>query len=283
MEEKKVDLRHYIKMVRKRWEIILVIFLVSTITSGVVSFFLPKTYEATALVKIGRMKESLLEEPSGIMKESPLEEPSAVIEILKTKPILERVAKELNIPPTQGKLGELASMIKMREKPGLLLEITGKGETPEEALKLVNGVTVVLLRRHEQIFEQLKVALEEYLASGKERLVDMEKEIKMLQKKIEQLGAPNSAEKATLALGYMESLERSRDRYEQLEVQLREKKMEGYSGTVPTELVVPATIPEYPTSPKMKQNILIAGILGLFIGFVCVAIVEYFEKPSVIS
>jgi len=270
MEEKEVDLRDYIIMIKKRWKIILIIFLVFTITSGVVSFLLPKTYESIAMVQIGRTRDKLLEEPSTVM------------EIFKTRPVLEKVAKELNIHTTQEKLGELASTIKMKEKSGLL-EIKGRGKTPEEAMRLANGVTVVFLNRHEQIFERARVILEEYLASGKQRLVEMEKEIEMLEKKIEELKVSDSEAKATVARGYMESLERSRDRYELLQVELREKKMEESYGTVSTELVVPAAIPEKPIGPKKKQNVLIAGILGLFIGFVCAAIVEYFEKSPLVS
>jgi len=270
MEEKEVDLRDYINMVKKRWKIILIIFLVFTTTSGVVSFLLPKTYEASAMVGIGRMRDKLLEEPS------------TIIEIFKTKPILEKVAEELNVPPTQEKLGELTSKIKMKEKSGLL-EIKGRGVTPEEAMKLVNGVVRVLLNRHEEIFERAKIILEEYLASSKERLAEMEKEIDMLQKKIDELKTTDSEAKATVARGYMESLERSRDRYEQLQLELRTKKMEESSGTEGTQLVIPTVIPEKPIGPKKKQNILIAGILGLFVGFVSAAIVEYFEKPPAIS
>ncbi|MFQ5867852.1 MAG: YveK family protein [bacterium] len=270
MEEKEVDLRDYINMVKRRWKIIFIIFLAATITSGVVSFLLPKTYEASAMVEIGRMRNKLLEEPS------------TVIEIFKTKPILVKVAEELNVPPTKQKLAELASEIKMREKSGLL-EIKGKGKTPEEAVKLVNGVIAALLKRHEHIFERAKVILEEYLASGKERLVEMKKEIGMLQKKIDELEATNSQAEAMVARGYMESLERSRDRYEQLQVELREKKMEESYGTVGTELVIPPTTPEKPVAPKKKQNVLIAGVLSLFVGFVSAAIVEYFKKPPAIS
>lgn len=270
MEEKEVDLKDYIRMIKKRWKIILIIFLVSTITSGVVSFLLPKTYQASSLIRIGRMRDTLLEEPSTTM------------EIFKTRSVLEKVAEGLGVPVTEEKLGELASRIKMREKSELL-EIKGRGETPEEAVRLVNGVTTVLLQRHEQIFERAKVILEEYLASGKERLVEMEEEIRMLQKKIEEVGIANSDAEATVARGYMESLERSRDRYELLQVELREKKMEESYGTVSTELVIPPAIPEKPIGPKKKLNVLIAGILGLFVGFVCAAIVEYFEKPPTIS
>jgi len=270
MEEKEVDLRDYINMVKKRWKIILIIFLVSTITSGVVSFLLPKTYQASSLIRIGKMRDTLLEEPSTTM------------EIFKTKSVLEKVAEGLGVPVTEEKLGELASRIKMREKSELL-EIKGRGETPEEAMRLVNGVTAVLLQRHEQIFERAKVILEEYLASGKERLKEMEKEIDMLQKKIEEVGVVNSEAEATVARGYMESLERSRDRYELLQVELREKKMEESYGTVSTELIIPPAIPEKPIGPKKKMNVLIAGILGLFVGFVSASIVEYFEKPPITS
>ncbi|MBA7465425.1 hypothetical protein ES707_00587 [subsurface metagenome] len=270
MEEKEVDLRDYLRMIKKRWKIILIIFLVFTITSGVVSFLLPKTYESIAMVRIGRLRDNLLEEPA------------TIIEIFKTKVMLEKVAEEIDTPHIHEKAEELAAKIKIKEKPGLL-EIKGRWETPEEAMRLVNGVTVVLLQRHEHIFEQGKLILEEYLASGKERLVKMEKEIDMLQKKIEELGATDSDAKAMVTRGYMESLERSRDRYELLQVELREKKMKESYETVSTELVISPTIPEKPIGPKKKQNVLIAGILSLFIGFVCAAVVEYFEKPPTIS
>ena len=150
-------------------------------------------------------------------------------------------------------------------------------------MRLVNGVTVVLMQRHEHIFEQGKLILEEYLAFGKQRLVEMEKEIEMFQRKIEELGATDSDAKAMVTRGYMESLERSRDRYEELRVELREKKMKESYETVSTELVISPTTPEKPIGPKKKQNVLIAGILSLFIGFVCAAVVEYFEKPPTIS
>jgi len=270
MEEKEVDLRDYINMVKRRWKIILGIFLVATITSGVVSLLLPKTYEASAMLRIGRTRNTLLEEPS------------TVIEIFKTIPILKKVAEELNMPLTLEKSRGLASKIKMREKSGLL-EISGSGETPEEAVKLVNGVTAVLLKRHGQILERARTILDEHLTYGEERLVKMEKEIEMFQKKIDQLGAINSDAKATIAQGYMGSLERSRDRYEQLQVELREKKMEDSYNTLSTELVIPPTTPGNPIGPKKKQNVLIAGILGLFVGFVSAAIVEYFEKPLTTS
>lgn len=270
MEEKEVDLRDYINMVKKRWKIILIIFLVFTITSGVVSFLLPRTYESVAMIKIGIMRNKLLEKPS------------TVIEIFKTRPILEKVAEELNVSPTQVKLQELASKIKMREKSELL-EIRGKGKTPEEALKLVNGVIAVLLNRHEQIFERARLILEEYLVSAKKRLFQIEKEIEMFQNKIDQLGATDSDAKAMLSRGYMDSLEKSRARYEELQVELRKKKMEESYGTVSSELVIPSRIPESPIAPKKKQNVLIAGILGLFIGLICAAVVEYFAKPPTIS
>ena len=270
MEEKEVDLRDYLRMLRKRWKIILIVFLISTATAAIVSLLLPKTYESIGMVRIGRMRDKLLEEPS------------TIIEIIKTRPLLRKVAEKLNIAATQERLRELASKIKLREKSGLL-EIKGRGENPEEALRLAEAVSAVLLERHELILEQAKLSLEEYLVSGKKRLAEMERDIEMLQKKIDELKTTDSEAKATVARGYMESLERSRDRYEQLQLELRTKKMEESSGSEETQLVIPPTIPEKPIGPKKKQNVMIAGILGLFVGFFCAAIVEYFEKPTSIS
>jgi len=270
VEEKEVDLRDYLRMLRKRWKIILIVFLISTATAAIVSLLLPKTYESIGMVRIGRMRDKLLEEPS------------TIIEIIKTRPLLRKVAEKLNIAATQERLRELASKIKLREKSGLL-EIKGRGENPEEALRLAEAVSAVLLERHELILEQAKLSLEEYLVSGKKRLAEMERDIEMLQKKIDELKTTDSEAKATVARGYMESLERSRDRYEQLQLELRTKKMEESYGTVSSELVVPPAIPEKPVAPKKKQNVMIAGFLGLFVGFMLAASVEYFEKPTRIS
>ena len=52
MEEKEVDLRDYVRMVKKRWKIILIVPLVACVTSALVSFRLPKKYVASSLLGI---------------------------------------------------------------------------------------------------------------------------------------------------------------------------------------------------------------------------------------
>jgi len=51
-KEQQVHLFDYLKVIQIRWPIILLIFLLVVITTGAITFLLPRQYEATALIQV---------------------------------------------------------------------------------------------------------------------------------------------------------------------------------------------------------------------------------------
>jgi uncharacterized protein involved in exopolysaccharide biosynthesis len=265
MNEEEIDLKEYLKVIKKKWMFIIGIFLVTLIVSLVISSKLPKVYQASTLITIGRIRNQQLENIP------------AIIEILKQKPFLREIAQDLKMPFDEENLYRLKQRIRIEETAGLL-EITGKGRKPEMAVELVNSVTKILLERHRRLLSSGKQILEDYIQSYTTELKNLKNEIENLKEKIKQLEKSGSEADALIAQGYMERLENTLSRYENLERDLKEKRMEGSYGTEDTKISATALLPEKPVSLKKRQIILIAGILGIFLGIMFAFFQEYLSK-----
>lgn len=251
MEEKEVSLGDYFRIVRKRWKIVVVTFLLVVVISMVVSLRAPNIYQASTLIQIGKETKNQI-----II---PLESIPAIIEIFKQEPILRVIAQDLKMPLGEGNLNALKGRIKIRERAGLL-QIIGEGKTPESALQLVNSITKILLERHRQLLSSRKQALESYTKGPKK----LEDEIEDLKNKITELEKSKSQVDAIIALGYMDRLENALQHYERLQGDFKD-----------TEVLVPAGLPQSPARPQRKQNVIIASFFGIFLGVVFAFIKEY--------
>jgi len=265
MEENEVDLRDYLGVIAKRRWIIIAVFLAAVIASGVVSFSLSPVYEAESMIKIGKIRDKRLEGAS------------SVIEVFKGKPMLMEISERLDLPLGEEDLEKLAKRIEIREKAPLL-EVKGEGNTPGETVELVNCISGLILERHQGFFAEGKEILKEYIADAQEQIERAREDIKKLQKRISQFETTDSEAEAMVARGYMESLQRSLDRYSELQEKVREKRMEEAYFTEPSIVEVPALMPEEPVRPRKKLNIAIAGIIGLIGGLFMTFVIEYFEK-----
>lgn len=58
--EDEIDLRKYIEVILKRKKIIFGVFFVVVITITIISFLMPKIYEATSVVQIGNIDGLLI-------------------------------------------------------------------------------------------------------------------------------------------------------------------------------------------------------------------------------
>jgi len=236
--KEEVGLRDYFRVIRKRWKIVFITFLIVVIVSVVISLRSPDMYQATTLIKIGKVKNQ------------PLESIRTIVEIFRQGPILREIAQDLKMPLGEENLNTLKGRIKMKDSAGML-QIIGEGETPEGALQLVNSITRILLERHRQLLSSRKPSLE-YSTKGSKKLED---EIEDLRRKIGQLEKSGSQTDAIISLGYMNRLESTLSRYERLQRDFED-----------TKIVVSAELPQSPVGPKTRQNVLIASFFGIFLG-----------------
>ncbi len=264
--EEEIDLRDYLNMIKRRWKIILGVFLSSIIISVIISFSLPKVYEVRLMLRIGKVKDEFLETGK------------TVIKVFETKSVLSDVVKRLNLPVTEKEIGIISGKIYISEV-GDVLEVKGRGNTPQKALELVNSVAKVILERHELLFNERKNFLKEYIFGVENQLVEIEKNIKNLKKKIKRNEQTDSRAKAFVVHGYLINLESSLNSYNRLKMELYDKSLEESYESNSSCIIASPMKSNVPILPRKKINILIAAFVGLIVGLVMAGLVEYFEQP----
>jgi len=179
MEEKEVDLRDYIRVIKKRKKIILLIFVIAVISSGVISFFLPPTYEVTSTLRIGKIIDV------DTLEREPVESSIAASKFLKGPGILTETIKNFKLPYTLEKMKEKIFVDPVRETEDLV-QIKVEMNNPKVALNVANYLADKLLQRHKEI-KTLYENKKELLTRYDERIADIQKELSMIEKSKEEI------------------------------------------------------------------------------------------------
>lgn len=300
-EEDEIDLRDYIEVLwRRKWSIF-IIFLISVVVAGVISFIIPPTYQAKNLVELGSIKDK------------PLQTPSEISAVLKKDVVLDKIKEKLEQPLelsgdiNNKTVSNMFSVNKLEENgEAKFIEISGYAQTPENAVLVVKKVTDVLLEYHGLIFEEAEKTYNIELASIENSKEKAKKDIERIQKditrleqditeytqKIEEREDIQSEGQGRIAESYINLLAEVKDQKDNKEAQLlnleqklvnldqalQQKKYERVYQTKNTQVELEATPPDQKIAPKRKQNVLIAGVLGIFIGIFYAFGVEYFKR-----
>lgn len=293
-EGPEIDLRDYVNVLLKRKWGILAIFLIAAVVAAIISLILPQTFEATALVEIGQIKEQKLENLESInavlFRETTLKELTSELDFLSQIP-LDSVAKKFSLEEV---------------KNSNFIKIKGRGATPEIAAKMAEAVAEILVSRHQKLFseaekttgieiETINKAQEQVtknIAETEKNISRLKEDIKRYEQEINKRTNVNSEGQGRIAESYINLLATIKNQEESKEAQildleqqlnslnqsLQQKEYEKTYQTKPTSLEAPAFPPETRISPKRKQNVMIAGVLGLFIGILWAFGAEYFSK-----
>lgn len=158
MEEKEVDLRDYIRVIKKRKKTILLLFLIAVIVSAVVSFLLPPVYEVSLTIKIGDIIDV------DTLEKELIESPIAVSQFLEGPQILIETIKELKLPYTLEEFRKKILIEPVRETEDLV-QIKVDVNSPGETVNIANYLANKLLERHSQIknlYESKEIILVRY-------------------------------------------------------------------------------------------------------------------------
>lgn len=315
-EEDEIDLRDYINILLKRKWAIVAIFLIAAIAAAIISLVMPKTFEATNLVEIGKTKGETIETINDIKT------------IFERRTVLKEIHENLDLPEKTS-FESVISKFNIEEGNGAnaskFIEIKGRGETAEKAVEVSNMVTQILLERHEKLFAEAEETFNAEMQSinkskektqedinkiktvdvpkTKEEIKRLEQDIQNYEKEIAKRGDVQSDAQGRIVESYINLLASVKNQKEakerqiidfenkvrsleqqlvSLDQQIQEKEYEKAYQTKPTEIEIPATTPETRISPKRKQNVMIAGVLGLFIGVLYAFGAEYFSKEKLV-
>ena len=236
--EEEIDLMDYVKVIIKRKGLILTLFLAAVIVAGVFSFISPKVYKVDTSLEVGR-----IETATETIPEQMVESPTQLVEKIKGDVYGIFVREKLGIPK------EKYPKIKAENpKDTSLIKIEIESERPELAKNILTEINNLILKEHQEQFEKRKSKIEESIKEIQNKLALLEKEKSSSGEGISQL---------QIAL-----------------LNLKEKldNMES------TKIINPPTISPNPIRPKPVLNIVIAGILGIFIGTFLAFFQEWWEK-----
>jgi succinoglycan biosynthesis transport protein ExoP len=139
--EEEIDLRVYILVLLKYWKWILGLTIAATVVALVVSFLLPPTYEATALVAIKAPLYVMNFDPRfQVPNQLPQPAYEAYLDLAEGDEVLEALFSRLNPRPAEIKtLRDLREMVKARAGTDpSVVRLTVRARDPQEAARIAN-------------------------------------------------------------------------------------------------------------------------------------------------
>jgi len=229
MENDEIDLVDYIRVILKRKWVIVLITLGAMIVTGILSYFLPKSYKISAILEIGKIGDFTPETSS-------------------------QLQEKIN----QGSYNEF-----LKEKIGL----TNIPEIEASALKDTNLIIIETTTKNLKKGEELLRTLSDIIVEEHGKLISKQKKIIQEEIKKEELKLSileKSKNLPELQYLYVEHLSRI------------DELKNTISTAVPTRLIKAPT--GVSTSQNILFNIIIAGVLGIFIGTLSAFFQEFLEK-----
>ncbi|MDD5200563.1 MAG: polysaccharide biosynthesis tyrosine autokinase [Terrimicrobiaceae bacterium] len=158
----KLHLLDYLRVVRVRWPIMLVIFLLVVVTTATITFLLPKQYESTALIQVQQNADFEIFQQGGLKGTDP-RFTTTQFEIIQSKEVLQPVIEKLNLAAKWAERYEIKSreliykklkkMMSLEEERNTdLISISILSPDKQEAADIANGIadSYQQARIHEQ-------------------------------------------------------------------------------------------------------------------------------------
>jgi capsular polysaccharide biosynthesis protein len=275
MQEEEIDLREYINVMLKRKGIIILIFLIAVITAALVSYFvLSPIYQSSVSFQVNTelTKQQYYPTPST----NPYI--SDILILLSSDSILREAAGRINLSYD---LNEMKRKIKSTNiKDTNIITLTVEEENPKLARDLADSIIGVFLEKNQSIYDEKRKIAEENLRIYVEQLDDIEKNIIEIEKtklKIANSQDISDVEKHLQTSLLLNSLATERNSYNFLisKISSIKEDLMNYKGF---KIIDPASEPTAPIKPRKKLNILIAGVLGLFVGIFVAFFLEFWQK-----
>ena len=284
MEEYEVNLKDYINVIKKEKLLILAVFLAAVISAGVFSFSQPDEYEATATLYIKNLPlgedfqqqyNSLDVTMSFLSSEYMLRQTASAAELHKIEPFVN------SANPTEAAVGWLKGSIKIEDSGGSMITLQIKGTLEPGVLKSIldTHIDVFIRESNSRLAEDVQAEL----LTIKEKRELLESQKTETVKSLSEINLDNPSERAVMMerfIGLTSQLTSTENQLNNLD--LYEKNLEivispDYEWI---KILSPPYEPNVPVGPQRLLNIIIAGVLGLFVGVFVAFFRNYMEESS---
>jgi capsular polysaccharide biosynthesis protein len=280
IQEEEIDLREYINVLLKRKGIIIFIFLIAVITAALVSYFvLSPVYQSSVIFSIALMdNRPTTTITAQIENNVPIIRIDEALEIINSNFILDEVAKRtsLNIPSDQ-----LRAQIKVENvKDTNFIRIIVEADSPEKAKILAESVVKVFIEKNQSKYTEKIILIEKRLKVLEQEIAEFEgniQEIEIMKKKVSTSEELSETERYFQTSILLNSSFSERNLYNDLIYQINtlQQRLNNFEDF---KIINYAQLPASPTKPNIKLNILIAGVLGLFVAVFVAFFLEFWQK-----
>ena len=268
IQEDEVDLKDYVNVIIKRKKLILGVFLVSVFITAIVSLLMPKIYEITSTIQLGSINEALIKNEDAkaiILNQNSL---LSVISQLDLKIEIEKFRKHISIDDIKG-----TNLLKINiVYPGI-----------DKAFKINEAIINPLIAQGQIIYQERLAIVNERLKELDEEIMTTERDIARTQVLISSLHSATNISQPDVSLRII-LLQNTLPNYESNLTALRNQR-NGVkfmlSNSKDFKIFDQPIKPKLPIAPKKKQNIFIAGVLGLMLGVLLSFFVEFWESNKI--
>ncbi|MFA5083889.1 MAG: Wzz/FepE/Etk N-terminal domain-containing protein [Candidatus Paceibacterota bacterium] len=249
IEKEEVDLRDYVKFLFSRKRLVLGIFLAAITAAVIYNFLSPKIYELSVWLELGKVKDEslvmLIETPSQVAKKinSGIYEEfpyNAVVFNPSLTDLIQIKIESANVEQAKIDLKRISEFVLADHNS----KIGAKKDALENEIKRLEENIDLLKEEDNNLELRIKTTVSEFdLFYLKDRLLELKSDIQNSYTKINQL-------KISL------------------------------SDIQETKIVKPIDVSENPVEPKSLLNIILAGLVGLFIGAFSVFCRKWWKSPS---
>jgi len=267
IQEEEIDLREYINVLLKRKGIIIIIFLIAIITAALVSYFvLSPVYQSSTVFSVakidGRAVINITE----------------ALEIIKSNVVLDEVINRMGLEETAK---QLSSQVTTENLKGTnFIKISVLAGSPETAKNLVETIAKVFVEQSQDEYQEKVKLVEDRLKIIEEQIAEFEKNIQEIEKTKKKIAASeelSEGERQFQTSLLLSSSVTERELYNDLSDQANSLKA-SLKDCEDFKIINYAQLPAAPIKPNKKLNILIAGVLGLFVGIFVAFFLEFWQK-----
>lgn len=289
-----IDIREYIEVVIKRWKILAIAVLITTLFAWIYTSMQKPVFEAKATILMRGISSSSLSQYSNLAGVLGINLPGGgnstadILELMKSRAVAAKVLDDLKLTKRikgwdASDIGrsDLASavsgMIKAPKIVGNVVEIKAEANEPQLAADMVNAYIHALGYYCQELnYSEAQNKLRYIQAE----LPRVEQNLKQVENKLRL--APRSS--AGYVIAGQGTVQRDYEIYSSVYAMLRKElestKLETSKESPPFSIIDPSEKPKSKIRPREKVNILLGVVFGLFLGVFGAFSLEYWEKIS---
>lgn len=187
---------------KRKW-LIIVGTLICVVTAGIVAFNMPKVYEVSTSMELGKIEDRFSNQfGSRFIGESPV-----IFQKIKSASLKEKITQELSIPLEEISEEDFLKISSESSEESLVITTKIETDKPEQGIKILEIINQSILKDHQKKIEEAKKEFLDKLTINQSKIKEIEEQIESLEKELSERITLNQAKIKQIEL-QIQSLEK---------------------------------------------------------------------------